>query len=139
MPLLQKGAAAIANRMPKVISPKAHAIADYITIGTWGLLAYLFWERNRPAALAAMSCGIAELTTTLLTDFPGGVTDLIDFPTHGRIDMGLAATSTALPNLAGFDEEPEAKWFRILGLNITAVTGMTQFHELGRERRRKAA
>ncbi len=139
MPVLQKGVAALANRMPKVISPKGHAIADYATIGTFGLLAYLFWGRNKRAAISAMTCGIAELTTSLLTDYPGGVTGLISFPTHGKIDMGLAATCVSMPSLMGFDDEPEAKWFRILGLNVTAVTGMTEFGQLRRERRRRAA
>lgn len=139
MPLIQKGAAAVANRLPKVISPKAHAIIDYVNIGTFGLLAYLFWEKNKRAAIAATTCGIAELTNTLLTDFPGGVTDVISFPTHGRIDMGLAATCFSLPNLMRFDDEAEAKWFRILGLGITGVTGMTNFSGLRRQRYRRAA
>lgn len=139
MPVLQKGVAALANRMPKVISPKAHAIIDYVTIGTFGLLAYLFWKENKRAAIAATTCGLAELTTALLTDFPGGVAPLISFPTHGRIDMGLAATCVSLPNLMRFDNEPEAKWFRLLGLNITGVTGMTDFGGLKGVRRRRAA
>lgn len=140
MPVLQKSVAAITNRMPKVISPKTHAIIDYVNIGTFGLLAYLFWRNNnKRAAIAASTCGMSELTTTLLTDFPGGVAPLISFPTHGRIDMGLAATCVSLPNLMGFDDEPEAKWFRILGLSITAVTGMTDFGQVRRGRWRKAA
>jgi hypothetical protein len=58
MPVIQKGVAALANRLPKVISPKAHAIIDYVTIGSFGLLAYLFWRKTNappspppPAAL----------------------------------------------------------------------------------------
>jgi hypothetical protein len=40
----------------------------------------------------------------------------------------------------GFDDEDEAKWFRIMGLNITAVGAMTDFNqERGRSRRRRAA
>ncbi len=62
MPVLQKGVAALANQMPKVISPKAHAIADYATIGTFGLLAGLFWGRSKRAAIAALVCaGAANL------------------------------------------------------------------------------
>ncbi len=139
MPVLHKGVAALTERMPKIISPKAHAIIDYITIGTFGLLAYLFWEDNKRAAIAATTCGIAELTNTLLTDFPGGVAKLISFPTHGRIDMGLAATCVSLPNLMRFNDEEQAKWFRILGLNMTAVTGLTDFGGLKRQRYRRAA
>lgn len=139
MPVLQKGVAALANRMPKIITPKAHAIADYAAIGTFFLLGGLLWRRNKKAAIAALACGGSELATTLLTDFPGGVSKVISFPTHGKIDMGLAATAASMPSFMGFDDEPEAKWFRILGLNVTVVAAMTDFGELRREPRRRAA
>ncbi|HEU5451187.1 MAG TPA: hypothetical protein VFU76_04345 [Terriglobales bacterium] len=138
MPMLQKGVAAVANRMPKVISPTAHAVADYATIALWGVMAGLFWNRNKRAAVSAMICGASELGTSLITDYPGGVADVISLATHLKIDMGLAATATALPNLMGFDDDPEAKWFRIQGLGITGVTAMTRPTGL-RERRLKAA
>jgi hypothetical protein len=140
MPVLQKGIAAVANRMPKVITPRAHAIIDYATIATWFALGAWFMRRNRWAGINALICGGAELATTLLTDFPGGVAHVISFPTHGKIDMGLAAMASALPSFMDFNDEYEAKWFRILGLNITAAGAMTNFHE-GREttRRRRAA
>lgn len=138
MPVLQKGVAAVANKMPKVISPKAHAIADYATIAVWGLMAGLFWNRSKRAAVSAMICGAAELGTSLITDYPGGVADVISLSTHLKIDMGMAATATALPNLMGFDDESEAKWFRIQGLNITGVTAMTRPYEAP-QRRRQAA
>jgi hypothetical protein len=140
MPILQKGVAALADRMPKVISPTAHAIIDYATIGAWFALGAWMLGRNKRAGISAMICGGAELANTLMTDFPGGVADVISFPTHGKIDMGLAATASALPNFIGFDNEDEAKWFRIMGLNITAVGAMTDFSQGGRRvRRRRAA
>ena len=139
MPLLQKGVAAAANKMPKVISPKVHAIADFATVAGWGVMAGLFWKRNKRAAISAMICGAAELATSLITDYPGGVADVISLPTHLKIDMGLGATATALPNFMGFDGEAEAKWFRIQGLNITGVTAMTQPFEMPERRRMKAA
>jgi hypothetical protein len=131
MPLMQKGVAALENRIPKVLSPKQHAIADYITLGGLVLMTALFWKRNKRAAIASLICAGAEATNTLLTDFPGGVTDVISFRNHGRIDMGLAATCSAMPNFMGFDDADEAKFFRMMGLNITAVGALTDF-----ERRR---
>jgi len=139
MPVLQKGVAALANRMPKVISPTTHAVIDYATIGTWFALGAWMFGRNKRAGISALICGGAELATTLITDFPGGVADVISFPTHLNIDMGLAATATALPNFMGFDDEDEAKWFRIMGLNVTAVTAMSDRSGTGRTRRRRAA
>jgi len=127
MPIMQKGIAAFSDHLPKVISPRAHAIADYATLGGFVLMAALFWKRNRRAAIASIACAAAEATNTMLTDFPGGVAKVIDFPTHGRIDLGLAATASALPGLLGFSGEPESRFFTIMGINITAVGAMTDF------------
>jgi hypothetical protein len=139
MPVLQKGVAALSHKMPKVISPKAHAIIDYATIGTLGLLAGLFWGKHKRAAISAIICAGAELTTVLLTDMPGGVADVMSLPTHVKIDFGLAATASAMPSFMGFDDDPEAKWFRIVGLNVTANAAMTQTGDLRRAYRRRAA
>lgn len=139
MPVLQKGVAALSHRMPKVISPKAHAIIDYATIGALGVLAGLFWGRNKRAAISAMLCAGAELTTVLLTDMPGGAADVISLPTHIKIDFGLAAVASGMPSVMGFDDDPEAKWFRMIGLNVTANAAMTDTGNLRRARRRWAA
>lgn len=125
--MLQKGLVAFGDKLPKVISPKTHAIMDYATIGIWALVAARAWGKNRTAALGAVACAGAQLATVLMTDFPGGVFDVMDFPTHGKVDLGLAAAATSLPNMLGIDETSEAKWFRILGMNITAETAMTDF------------
>jgi len=140
MSVLQGSVAALGNKMPKVLSSKAHAIADYATIGTFFALAWIFWRRNTRAAISALICGGAELTTTLLTDFPGGVADVISLPTHIKIDYGLAAAASSMPSLMAFDDRPEAKWFRILGLNVTAVAALTGTRDgLRMGRRRKVA
>lgn len=127
MPIVQKGVVVLSNRMPKVLSPKQHAIADYATLGGLVLMGILFWRRNKRAAIASLGCAGAEAANTLLTDFPGGVAKVIRFPTHGKIDMGLAAICSAVPNFLGFEDEPEAKYFRGMGLNITAVGALTNF------------
>jgi|ERR1700694_230540 len=127
------------KKLPKVISPTVHAVIDYATIGTFILMGALFWKKNKRAAIAAFSCAAAEATTALLTDFPGGVADVISFETHGRIDAALAGATASLPNLLGFASEPEAKHFRIQGLAIGAVTGMTDFTAQERESEYDAA
>src|SRR5512147_658719 len=141
MPIMQKGVAAFSERMPKVISPQGHAIADYFAVAGLVLVGLLCWKKNKRAALAAFTFAGEEATNTLLTDFPGGVAKAISFPVHGKIDMGLAATCSALPNFMGFDDEPEARFFRIMGLNTTVVTALTDFEaaERGRGRLRHAA
>jgi hypothetical protein len=125
MALLERGVAAATNRMPDVISPTAHAIIDYITVGTFFLMGVAFWRRNKRAALGSLMCGSAELGAVLITDFPGGVAKVIDLPTHLRIDMGLAAMAATMPDLMGFKDEPESKWMRVMGIGITANAGLT--------------
>lgn len=128
MPIMQKGIAAVSDHLPKVISPKAHAVADYATLGGFVLMAALFWRRNRRASIAAIACAAAEATNTLLTDFPGGVAKVIDYRTHGRVDLGLAATASALPGFMGFSGEREGKFFSAMGINITVVGALTDFN-----------
>ena len=134
MPIMQKGIAAVSDHLPKVISPRTHAIADYATLGGFVLMAALFWKRKRRAAIGAIACAAAEAANTMLTDFPGGVADVIDFHTHGRIDFGLGAISSALPNFMGIADEPEAKFFRMMGINVTAIASMTDFDAQPRHR-----
>jgi hypothetical protein len=133
MPLVTKAVGAVTNRLPKVISPKVHAIIDYATLGSFVLMGVLFWRNNKRAAIAALACGAAEATNTLLTDFPGGVTDVLSFQTHGKIDAAMAGTVATLPNLLGFADEPEAKHFRMHGALIAGVTGLTDFGTEERE------
>jgi hypothetical protein len=127
MALLQKGVATVTQWMPKVLSPRAHAIADYATVGTAALFSILFWNRNRNAAVAALLSAAAEAGVSLITDYPGGLFRLIDFPTHGKIDFGLAAAAFAMPDLMRFNKDPESRALRLLGLNITTVAGLTDF------------
>ena len=127
MPIMQKGIAAFSEHLPKVVSPTAHAIADYATLGGFAIMAAVLWKRHRRAAIASLICAGGEAANTLLTDYPGGVADAISFPTHGKIDVGLAAASSSLPNFLEFADEPEAKFFRMMGLGITVVGALTDF------------
>ena len=135
MPLMQKGVKMLADRMPKVISPKTHAIIDYATAGSFFIAGALLWKRKRRAAIASLLCGAMEAGTAIITDFPGGVTDLISFQTHGRIDAGFAGFVATLPNVFMFGDKPEAMFFRGQGVGIAAVTGLTDFSEGQRNRR----
>ena len=129
MALIQKGVTALTDRMPKVISPRTHAIIDYATAGSFLVAGALLWKRNRRAAVGAMLCGAMEAGTAMMTDYPGGVSPVISFETHGRIDAGFAGFVATLPNLLMFGGEPEAMFFRGQGVGIAAVTGLTDFRE----------
>lgn len=129
MPVLHSSVKLLTKHMPKVISPKTHAVLDYVTAGTFlaGGILLLTRRRDKRAGISALVCGVAETITSLLTDYPGGVTDLISFPTHGKIDMGLAAMTATLPEFMEFSDSQDMGFFRAQALLVTANAGLTDF------------
>ncbi|HEX4604677.1 MAG TPA: hypothetical protein VH724_11825 [Candidatus Angelobacter sp.] len=132
MPLLDQAARFAAPKMPKVINPKAHAIIDYAMAASFFGMAAFFWSRNKRAAVSALVCGAAETITALCTDYPGGIGDEISFAAHENIDSGLSGVVASLPDMLRFSKGPEAKFFRIQGVALAAVTGLTDFTGKGK-------
>jgi hypothetical protein len=112
-----------------MISPKAHAILDYMTAGSLLVTAAWFWSRSKRAAIGALVSGAAELAVSLLTNYPGGVKKVINFRTHRDIDFGLAAMTATMPEFLAFKDEDEKKFFLAEGAMITAVSELTRFPE----------
>ena len=138
MPTLNSLAKMIAKPIPRVVTPRAHAMIDYASIGLFlGATAWL-WRRNRRAAQASLICGSTELALTLLTDYPGGVTDLISFQTHRELDYGLAAMAAAIPQALAFPRDGETKFFRVQGALITLLGELTQQSTAAPSRRNRA-
>jgi hypothetical protein len=131
MPLLDQAAKWTTNKMPKVITPKAHAIIDYAMAASFFGMAAFFWRRNKRAAVSALVCGAAEAITALCTDYPGGVVKEISYETHGTIDFGLSGMVASLPDMLRFADEPESRFFRMQGLGLATVTGLTDFTGTG--------
>lgn len=129
MGLVESGVKAVTGKMPNVISPRTHAIIDYAIAGSMFIAAAVLWRRHRRAALASLACAVAETAASMITDYPGGLKPMISLHTHGRIDGGLASAVGAMPLAFNFDDDNEAKWFRIHGIAIAAVTGLTEFSE----------
>ena len=129
MPLLNTVAKTVTKPLPRFLSPKAHAVADYIVIGSFFWKAVTFWRRSKRAALGAFICGGSDLAVSLLTDYPGGVTDVISFPTHGELDFGLAAIAAFMPEFMGIEDAGDKAFFLMQGAGITAVTNLTDFRE----------
>lgn len=127
MPVVQSGINAVSSHLPKVLTSKTHAIADYVSVAGFAIVGALLWKKNRRAAVASLVCAGAGATVALLTDYPGGVADSVNFPLHGRIEMGLAATASALPGFLGFEDEPEAKIFKAMGIASTVAMALTDF------------
>ena len=128
--------------LPDMISPKGHAVIDYMIAGAFFATAGLFWRQNKRAAVASLVCGGAELGVSMLTDYPGGVRRAIDFSTRRELDLGLAAMTAAMPELLNFEDQPQRKFFATQGLLITVASELTQFPEASddewKERRRAA-
>jgi hypothetical protein len=131
MPLLERSAKWATNKMPKAIGPKTHAAIDYAAAASFFGMAALFWRRNQRAAVSCLFCGVAETMAALLTDYPGGITRAVSFETHGAIDFGLTGLVAGLPGLMRFAKEPEARFFRMQGLALAVVTGLTDFTGTG--------
>jgi len=129
MPILNSATKLAMKPLPRALSPKAHSIADYVTVGAFFASAGWFWRRSKRAALAALICGAAELAVDLLTDYPGGIKRVISFRAHHDIDLGLAAMTATMPEFLAFKNEGEKNFFLTQGAVITALAEVTQFPE----------
>lgn len=127
MPFSQTIANVGKDHLPKVINPTVHAIIDYAVAGTFLLMGGLFFRKNKRASVGAFIIGSAIVGQSLCTDYPGGVTDLISFDMHGKLDSGMAGLMATMPDLLGFKDEPEAKHFRMQGIAEALVVGMTDW------------
>ena len=109
MAILDSGVRMLSNRMPKMITPKAHAIIDYATAAAFfGMGAYL-WRKNRRAAVASLICGAAEVGTAAVTDYPGGMRPYISFEQHGKIDS-IMSTGNRPPSARAADIVLATMW-----------------------------
>lgn len=138
MPLLNNAAKIIAKPIPKVVSPRVHAIVDYTLVGAFLGTVALFWNRNKRATLASLICGSADLALILLTDYPGGVQKFISFPAHREIDYGLAAMVATMPESLNFADDNEAKFFRFQGILMTLLSELTPANKKQRSLSRAA-
>src|SRR6266480_2939825 len=119
MPILNTALQIAAKPFPKAISPKTHAVLDYVTAVSFLMSAAWFWRRSKRAAIAALIGGGAQLGVSLLTNYPGGIKKVINFRTHRDIDFGLGAMTATLPEFLAFKDEDEKKFFVAEGALIT--------------------
>src|SRR5215475_2320064 len=102
--------------MPDVITPRGHALVDYVIAGAFFGTVGLFWKQNKRAAMASLLCGGAQLGVSMLTDYPGGVRPAIHFSTRRKLDLGLAAMTAAMPKFLNFEDEPQRRFFTTQGI-----------------------
>lgn len=129
MPLLNKGVSMLTRLMPKVITPKGHAILDYTVAALFVVAGINAWRRHKHAALSAFMVAGTGIGLSLLTDYPGGLAKVIPFPTHLKFDAGHAGMVSSMPSLIGFGRNWPAWIFRAQGMGIAAVTALTRISE----------
>lgn len=137
MPLLDKAAKGLADRLPSVISPRTHAIIDYTTAAAFLTIGGVLWRKNPRAAVASLICGSAELFTSLLTDYEGTSRRPVSFQQHGRIDAGLIGITGGMPSFLGFSETSQARLFRMQAVGKALVAGLTDFTGTGERKQLK--
>jgi hypothetical protein len=138
MPAITSVAKLIAKPLPRVVSPKAQAILDYLLVGSFFGTATWFWRHNKRAALAALLCGGAKLAVTLLTDSPGGVRRVLTPRARREIDLGLAAMVATMPEFFAFKDEPQKKFFLAQGALITIGSELTRYPERSSRRKERS-
>lgn len=138
MAMLNKLTKIVAKPIPRMVTPRAHALIDYASVGLFLGSSAWFWRRNRRAAVASLVCGGAELAVMLLTDYPGGAKKFISFRTHREMDYGLAAMVAAMPESLSFADDDEKKFFRMQGALITLLGELTQTSPARSARRARA-
>jgi len=125
MALLNSAVSLATKKLPKAVTPKGHAVIDYLTVGAFLITGALYWRRHKRAALSAFICGGAELALSLITDYPGGVKKVISFPTHCKVDLGLAAMTATMPEFMGFKDDREKRFFLAQSAGITLAANLT--------------
>jgi hypothetical protein len=138
MPTINSLAKVVAKPLPRVISPRAQAVLDYVLVGSFLGTAAWFWRHNKRAALAALLCGGAKLAVTLLTDNPGGVKRIITPRARREIDLGLAAMVATMPEFFAFKDEPQKKFFLAQGALITIGSELTQYPQRSSSRKERS-
>jgi hypothetical protein len=114
-----------ARPLPKAVSPRANATADYIVAGSFFVMAAVFWKRNKRASIGSLVCGGALLGGALLTDYPGGVRRAIGYPLHVSMDQGLAALAESMPGFMRFEDAAERHFFTIQSAAMMAIASLS--------------
>jgi hypothetical protein len=120
----------IDDRMPRVISAKAHGVIDYIHAATNIAAGFAFRKQSRKASNAAFAIGAGILANALMTDYPLGVFRLYSFKVHGILDYGVAATSASLPEVLRLPRtSAPAQYFYGQGAGETMIAGLTDYDD----------
>jgi hypothetical protein len=106
--------------MRKPITPFAHGVIDYATVGAVAAAPKLMRLSPRAAATCyTLAGGYAMLS--LLTDYPLAAKREIPFKAHGVAEGAIAALLPAAPYLLGFAGQQRARNLCFALASVTAV------------------
>jgi hypothetical protein len=125
MPLLEDAVRLATHRFPKTISPRNHAIIDYAVAAAFIAVGLTAWPRRKRVAIPALILGGTQIALSMLTDYPGGVTDVISLETHLDVDALRSGVVAGLPRVLGFKDAWHAWFFRGEAMGMAAVAGLT--------------
>src|SRR5215471_11433356 len=97
--LLQKSIQLLGKPLPKVITPKAHMVADYAIAALFLIGAALFWKRNKRAAIASLVCGTAEAGVAAITTVPAASSAASASLCAGKLIWGFRRWLPPCPSL----------------------------------------
>ena len=118
------------NFFPRLISSRTHSIIDYIHAATNFAFAAMFYKRgDSRAGHAATALGASVLFNALMTDYDYGVFRVWSFKTHGALDYGVAAASSAFPKLLDLDEPAAIAFFYAQGGGETLTAGVSDYDD----------
>jgi hypothetical protein len=125
--------------LPKVISPKTHAVIDYIHAGSNFVAGALLRRRIPHASNVAFALGAGILVNALMTDYPLGVFRRYSFRVHEALDYGIATASASMPKLLAIEDRPEARFFRRQATADGMIAAMTDYNGSRVARRRRVS
>jgi hypothetical protein len=107
--------------MQKPITPFAHGVLDYLTVGTIAMAPRLM-DFPDEAANACYALAGVYAGTSMMTDYPLAVKRAIPFKAHGMAEIAIGALLPALPFMLGFATNARARNFFLALTALTAVT-----------------
>ncbi|MFD0940449.1 hypothetical protein [Pedobacter boryungensis] len=110
----------------KIISPKIHAILDYVFV-IFLIVAPNIIGLSTTAATFSMILGGIHLLLTLVTMFKGGVIRLIPFPVHGIIELVVSFTLAVLALTVFRKNMIDHFYYAALAITIFIIFILTNF------------
>lgn len=107
------------------LSPRFHGYLDYFTVAVFALAPTLLGLGGEAAALC-YGFAVVHLLLSLATDYPAGVTHLIPFTLHGKIELVAGVSLLALPLILGFAVVPTV-FFVVMGVTVLAIWSTTPY------------